>query len=123
MRRTRTHPPIVMPDIPFRRVCRVDEIPQGHGLTVELDRAELALFREGETIWCTEGRCPHAFELLSKAVLENETVECLAHHYCFDLRTGRALKPVPGAATLRLYPVRIEDGDVLVAFDGGHDEW
>ncbi len=112
-----------MPEIPYRRVCRLEELPQGRGLTVELDNAELALFRDGEQIWCMEGRCPHAFELMSKAVLENGTVECLAHHYCFDLGTGRALRPTPGAAMLKLYPVKVEAGKVLVAFEGGDDKW
>jgi nitrite reductase/ring-hydroxylating ferredoxin subunit len=112
-----------MSDIAYRKVCRVDDLSSGRGITVELDGTELAIFRQGEKIWCTEGRCPHAFELMSKAVLENETVECLAHHYCYELSTGMATRPVPGAAMLKLYPVRVEDGDVLVAFEGGNDEW
>lgn len=112
-----------MTEIAFRKVCRMEEIPEGLGITVELDNTELAVFREGEKIWCTEGRCPHAFELMSKAVLENETVECLAHHYCYELSTGKAIRPAPGAAFLRLYPVKVENGDVLVAFEGGDDEW
>jgi nitrite reductase/ring-hydroxylating ferredoxin subunit len=110
-------------DIPFRKVCRVEDIPSGEGITVELDGSEIALFRDGSAVWCTEGRCPHAFELMSKAVLENSTVECLAHHYCFDLESGKAIKPTPGIAFLKIYPVRIEDGDVLVQFEADEDEW
>jgi 3-phenylpropionate/trans-cinnamate dioxygenase ferredoxin subunit len=112
-----------MSEIPFRKVCTVDKIPDGRALTVELDGEELALFRSGNEIWCSEGRCPHAFEAMSKAVLENGTVECLAHRYCFDLTTGKAIRPTPGIAFLRIYPVRIENGDVLVAFEGEEDEW
>jgi 3-phenylpropionate/trans-cinnamate dioxygenase ferredoxin subunit len=112
-----------MTEIPFRKVCHVDDVPDGQGITVELDNTELAIFREGERIWCTEGRCPHAFELMSKAVLEHETVECLAHHYCYELSTGKAIKPTPGAAFLKMFPIRLENGDVLVAFEGGDDDW
>ena len=112
-----------MPEIPYRSVGRVDEIPDGEAITVELDGAELALFREGEQVWCTEGRCPHAFELMSKAVLEKQTVECLAHHYCFDLKTGKAIKPTPGIAFLKIYPVKIENGEILVQFEAEEDEW
>jgi len=112
-----------MTDIPFRKVCREDEVPDGQGITVQLDNNELAIFRDNERVWCTEGRCPHAFELMSKAVLEDGTVECLAHHYCYELSTGKAIRPVPGAAFLKLYPVKVENGDVLVAFQGGDDEW
>ena len=112
-----------MSGVPFRKLCAVEEIPNGEGLTVELDGVELAVFRDGHSIWCTEGRCPHAFELMSKAVLENQTVECLAHHYCFDLQTGKAVKPTPGIAFLKLYPVTIEDGNVLVQFEAEEDEW
>lgn len=112
-----------MSDTPYRKVCRVEEILEGEGMTVELDGAELALFRDGETVWCTEGRCPHAFELMSKAVLEKNTLECLAHHYCFDLHTGKSIKPTPGIAFLKIYPVKIENGDVLVQFEAEEDEW
>ena len=112
-----------MTGIEFRRVCSLNEIPDGGSITVELDNTELALFRDKEKLWCTEGRCPHAFELMSKAVLENETVECLAHHYCYELSTGKAIRPTPGAAYLKLYPVKVENGDVMVAFQGGDDEW
>jgi len=49
-----------MSEAPFRRVCRIEEIPEGEGITVELDGSELAIFRSGEQLWCTEGRCPHA---------------------------------------------------------------
>ena len=112
-----------MSDIPFRKLCSVAEIPDGEGTTVELDGVELAVFREGRDVWCTEGRCPHAFELMSKAVLEKRTVECLAHHYCFDLSTGKATKPTPGIAFLKIYPVKVEDGNVLVQFEAEEDEW
>ena len=110
-------------DIPFRKVCRVDEIPDGDGMTVELDDTELAVFRTGEMVWCTEGRCPHAFELMSKAVLDKNTVECLAHHYCFDLTTGKAIKPTPGIAFLKIYPVKVDGGNVFVQFEAEEDEW
>ena len=112
-----------MADIPYRKVAELTEIPDGEGITVELDGVELALFRDGGQIWCTEGRCPHAFELMSKAVLDRRTVECLAHHYCFDLQTGKAIKPTPGIAFLTVYPVKIEGGDVLVQFEASEDEW
>lgn len=112
-----------MSEIPFRRVARLEDVPEHCGLTVELDGSELALFRDGAQVWCTEGRCPHTFELMSKAVFANGTVECLAHHYCFDLETGKAVRPSPGAAFLKRYPVKVENGEVHVAFEGGDDEW
>ena len=112
-----------MSDIPFRKLCTLAEIPEGEGITAELDGVELAVFKAGGAVWCTEGRCPHAFELMSKAVLEKNTVECLAHHYCFDLHTGKAIKPTPGIAFLKIYPVQIESGDVLVQFEAEEDEW
>lgn len=112
-----------MSDVPFRKVCRVDDVPDGRGITVELDNCELAVFRSADEIWCTEGRCPHAFELMSKAVLQDGCVECLAHSYVFDLKSGKAIRPTPGVAWLKLYPVRVENGDVMVAFTGGDDEW
>lgn len=112
-----------MSDVPFRKVCRISDIPDGMGITVELDDCELAIFRNGESVYCTEGRCPHAFELMSKAVLEDHAVECLAHHYRFDLTTGKALKPTPGCAWLKIYPVRMEGDSVLVQFAGEDNEW
>jgi 3-phenylpropionate/trans-cinnamate dioxygenase ferredoxin component len=112
-----------MAEVPFRAVCKLDDVPDGAGITVELDGSELAVFRIGESLWCTEGRCPHAFELMSKGVLENGTVECLAHHYVFDLKTGKATQPTPGAAWLKLFPIQVVNGEIRVAFEGGDDEW
>ncbi len=114
-----------MSEIPFRKVCSVADVPDKDALTVELDGSEIALFRDGDIVWATEGRCPHAFELMSKASLDtmDHTVTCLAHHYCFDLKSGKAVKPTPGIAWLKIYPVEIRGDEVFVQFEASDDEW
>lgn len=47
--------------------------------------------------------------------LDRPVVECPWHHWEFDVRSGRSLV---GDDRVKTYPVRIEDGRVLVELDG-----
>jgi 3-phenylpropionate/trans-cinnamate dioxygenase ferredoxin subunit len=43
----------------------------------------------------------------------DHTIECPKHNATFDYRTGQA-KRAPACVNLRTYPVRVENGRVLV---------
>jgi 3-phenylpropionate/trans-cinnamate dioxygenase ferredoxin subunit len=46
-------------------------------------------------------------------LVDGDTVECPLHGACFNFRTGRALTE-PATVNLRTYPVRVEEGNVLI---------
>ena len=73
-----------------------------------------AVYRSpGDEFYCTDGLCTHkSVHLADGFVIDNE-VECPKHSGAFDYHTGEALR-LPPCVNLRSYPVRVEDGRVLV---------
>jgi nitrite reductase/ring-hydroxylating ferredoxin subunit len=78
----------------------------------------LALVRIDETVYAVEDRCPHMAFPLSEGRVKNGRLLCTWHHWEFDLPGGQAyLNPEARCTT---YPVRVEDGQVLVGIDPTH---
>lgn len=75
----------------------------------------LVILRDGETFACNN-RCPHEGYPLAEGTLTGNgpgtcTLTCNWHNWKFDLTTGEAMV---GGDAVRLYPVKVEDGEVLV---------
>lgn len=97
----------------FTRVARIEDVPDGRGLCVRIDGIDVGLFRVGEEIHAMENRCPHAGDPLSEGALEGAIIECAAHGWRFDVRTG--FRPDDGDGfPIPRFPVRIENGHVEV---------
>jgi naphthalene 1,2-dioxygenase ferredoxin component len=91
-----------------------EEVWDGAGLEVRVQGTDVALFRVGERVFATAALCTHGHARLCDGFVEGGTVECPLHQGQFDLETGAALcEPVTEA--LRVYPVRVEKGRVLVS--------
>ena len=73
----------------------------------------IALFQVGQEIYAVDNRCPHeGYPLKAGTINEKKcTLTCQWHNWKFDLKTGRALK---GEDAVGVYPVRIEQGRVLL---------
>ena len=72
----------------YQKVAKVDDLPHGRGLCVQVDGIDVGLFRVGERIHAMENHCPHADDPLSEGTLEGAIVTCRAHGWQFDVRTG-----------------------------------
>lgn len=77
---------------------------------------ELVLIRVGDAVHAYDGRCPHQGTLLAEGELEDGSLVCRAHRWCFDVATGSRRN---GPECLRGYQVRIEADQVLVGFPVG----
>ena len=55
--------------------------------------------------------CPHAGGPLADGQLDDSVVLCPLHAAAFELETGHARSGLP---SLRLYPVRVVDGNIAV---------
>lgn len=67
------------------RIANVSEVPANQGLTVKLDREEIAVFRiDGEYYACSS-RCPHAGGPLGDGFIDGTTVTCPWHGWSFEL--------------------------------------
>ena len=97
----------------FQRVARVSEIPEGRGLCVRVDGLEIGLFRVGDAVHAMENACPHRGLPLSEGRLEGAIVECEAHGWTFDVRTGFRPDDADGFP-VPCFAVRVEDGEVWV---------
>jgi len=69
--------------------------------------------RCGAELYAIEDRCTHDGEPLEGAEVEACQIICPRHGARFCVRSGEALTP-PAYEALRTYPVRIENGRILV---------
>ena len=97
----------------YRKVARVDEVPEGRGLCVQVDGVDVGLFRVEDEIHAIENACPHAGDPLSEGVLDGAIVVCRAHGWAFDVRTGFRPEDADGFPIPR-FAVRLADGCVEV---------
>lgn len=97
----------------FVKVAKVDDIPSGEALQAEVDGQTLALVRVEGEVFCVQDICTHEHAHLSEGFCEGYEIECPLHGSIFDVRTG-AVKSLPATDDLKTFPVKIEDGDVLV---------
>ena len=100
----------------YLRACAVGDLAGESAISVELDGVPVCLAKTEGEIFAIYDVCSHADVPLSEGDVCEGTVECWLHGSRFDLRTGKptgmpATEPVP------VYPVKIEDDDVLVAIE------
>ena len=99
----------------FHAVARLDEIPPGSSRRVYASGDPVALFNVAGRVFAIGNRCPHARASLSEGAVDpaNGVVTCPWHDGRFDLGSGRLLGGPP-TASVPWYPVRIEDGVVMI---------
>jgi 3-phenylpropionate/trans-cinnamate dioxygenase ferredoxin subunit len=85
----------------------------GESESVRTDTVALALFNVNGTYYALEDVCTHDGGELSGGPFEETTVTCPRHGAQFDVRTGAVLC-MPAVTPIPAFPVRIENGRVLV---------
>lgn len=97
-------------------VAAVGDVPPGALCAVTVEgRPVVVADLDGELV-AFDGACSHAGGPLGKGNVADGRLECPWHRATFDLRTGAPCGG-PARKTLRRYPVRVEDGTVLVVLD------
>lgn len=82
-------------------------------LRLQLEDKPVVLARVDGEYFAFGGNCSHYGAPLDKGMLHGHSVMCPWHHACFDIRSGSRLEP-PALNDLASYPVRVEDGQVVV---------
>jgi 3-phenylpropionate/trans-cinnamate dioxygenase ferredoxin component len=97
----------------------LDELPPGTMKLIEHEPDRIGVFNCGGELLAIEDRCTHDDGPLCLGNWDEEecTVICPRHGASFDLKTGRALS-LPAYLPARTFPVRVEDGNVVVDVDG-----
>jgi 3-phenylpropionate/trans-cinnamate dioxygenase ferredoxin subunit len=99
-------------------VARLDEIPEGTMLMVQVDSTNILLVNLGGTIHAMQGVCSHEYFELDRGFLTGDTLTCALHLSRFDLETGEALDP-PAELPLQTYPAIVEDGIISLELPEG----
>jgi MocE subfamily Rieske [2Fe-2S] domain protein len=105
----------------FVKVAKIEDIPNGEALQVEAGGETLALVKVGEDVYCIHDICTHEHAHLSEGFCEGTEIECPLHGSIFDVRTGE-VKSLPATEDIKTYPVKVEDGEVLVGIDEGNSD-
>jgi len=77
----------------YRAVAKVEDLPQGTMLGVDIDGEPVLLVNAGGSVYALKGRCSHMNAPLSMGRLEGTTIECPLHRAKFDVTTGKCLSP------------------------------
>ena len=110
-------------------VCAVAELRPGQRRIVDLDGASIGVFNVGGRFYALRNRCPHRGGALCRGPVsgtalpsedrsfrygrDDEILRCAWHGWEFEIATGRAL--VDPSVRAAVYPVTVEDGNVVVS--------
>ena len=99
-------------------VARLDDVPVGTMLMVQVEGTDVLLVNVEGTIRATQGVCSHEYFELDKGFLTGDTLTCALHLSRFDLDTGEALDP-PAELPLAVYPAKVDDGMIVLELPEG----
>ncbi len=103
-----------MPDVPL---CKVEEIADGEMRHYEHIGYDLLLARVGDTFYCVDAACTHAWADLAQGTVDRDrtAVVCPECHGVFSLETGQPLEGPP-QFPLQVYDVHIVGDEVVATF-------
>ena len=95
------------------KVATVSDVGEGGTLAVEAGNELLCLYNLGGRIYATDDICTHEEASLAEGYIEGDCIECPLHQARFHIPTGEVRSP-PAETDLRVFPVKVEGGDILV---------
>src|SRR5438046_3206982 len=96
----------------FRTVCKVSEVVEGEGKTVELGNKLIAVFLHQGYYYAIDDVCPHMGASLSGGYVEGGIVTCPWHAWRFRLADGAWADY--SKIKIGCYPVRVEGDEIQV---------
>ncbi len=97
----------------FVRVADLASVPPGKSRAFNVGRFEIALFNVDGNYYALENACPHQGGPIAEGWIENLTVTCPWHAWCFDLRTGSLT--MGDFALIPRFEVRVEQDGVYLS--------
>jgi nitrite reductase/ring-hydroxylating ferredoxin subunit len=90
----------------------VEEVPLGEGRAFLAGGVQVAVFRLRDgSLHATQAACPHAGGPLADGQTDADVLVCPLHLYAYRWSDGASTS---GATPVRLFPVREEDGRLVV---------
>jgi 3-phenylpropionate/trans-cinnamate dioxygenase ferredoxin subunit len=94
-------------------VGRDSDLDEGDVKVVEAGGQRIALCKFDGSVYAIDDVCTHDRGPLDQGELIGGEIECPRHGARFDVTTGRATR-LPAIQPVRTYPVRVEDGAIVV---------
>ncbi len=105
--------PIDLTDYSFYTVAKVDELPPGERLFVEIGDISIVVFNIAGKLYAIGDVCTHDDGPLGDGELDGHEIICPRHGARFDIRSGKVLS-LPAVVDIPTYPVRITEDDIEV---------
>jgi len=99
--------------VEFIPVAKVDDLPDGERLYVEIDDQELVMFNVAGEIFAIGDVCSHDDGPLGEGEIEGYEVICPRHGARFDIRSGK-VNSLPAVVDIPAYPVRVSGDQIEV---------
>jgi toluene monooxygenase system ferredoxin subunit len=99
----------------FRRVASLEDLWSGEMMRLEVEGNAILLINIDDQVYAYADACPHQKSRLSEGSLMGKTLRCARHQWEFDVCTGQGINPQN--ACLRVFPVSVESGDILLDLD------
>ncbi len=97
----------------WRDVGREGSLAPGEHLVADVDGYEIAVFNLDGNYYAIQDACTHDGAEIASGAVEGCEIVCPRHGARFCLKTGKVLSP-PAYEDLATYPVRVENGRILV---------
>ena len=94
---------------------RLEQIPLGQSLCLEMGEARVALFHEPDGLFAIDNLCPHRGAPLNDGFVVDGYVTCPWHQWQFQLKDG-VCRNIPGPR-VAAYPVEIRDGAIWIELE------
>ena len=100
----------------WKPLCPVADVPDEDVVEVEVDGHVYCAYRLSGQHHVTDGICTHAVARLAEGFVIDDVIECPLHNGRFHIPTGRPDGP-PACEPLRIYPVRVDAGMLMIERD------
>jgi len=97
-------------------VCEVSDIPENEMRCVSLADRNVLVANTSSGFFVSDEMCTHEDARLCDGNLNGTLVKCPLHGSRFELTTGAVLDD-PADEPLKIYPVTIENGKVIILLD------
>ena len=96
-------------------VGKVGDFQESLVRVFEIEGVKIAVVKHHGEFHALDGTCSHAeYSFNYTRVRPGDVILCSSHMAVFDLDTGK-IRNWPGLDDLRLFPVRVEDNEVIVS--------
>lgn len=93
-------------------VCSLDRLKEKKKLVFKEGKKQVVVWDLGDKVFAFDNRCPHeGYPLLQGDLNQDCVLTCNWHNWKFDVRSGDCTL---GGDNLRVYPVQVQDDQVLV---------